>query len=182
MTNRSVKEVMLNAEGNLHGRWTWTNLYRPVCLVVILLVVGTGAGQPTGPPQTMADTMPTVRPVDKPPTVSFSVEPCYPYVARDAGKEGVVVILIPLDVYGRTSLFSRAEKDSLMLLCYSIKRLDSFHVAIIEGYPDDWFFVSNLLKVIPRWRFLPSVIMGKPVRSTITIKYAYVLSGLKQGG
>jgi len=124
--------------------------------------------------------------VDHPCTVLTKVDPQYPYVAQDAGKEGQVTVVVSLDDEGHmTSLPADMAQEFADRGCrihavqyeVSASMSRTVEVAVIKEAPPDWFFAANLLKVISEWRFDPWVVDGTPVSSFMTISYQYRLSG-----
>ncbi len=104
------------------------------------------------------------------------VDPEYPYVARMAGKEGQLVVLVYLDSLGRLSEFPPwVAGEGKCELEYGVEdRPVTADYAYTED-PPDWFFVENFLKVLPEWRFAPRLENGRPVRALLRIRYSFCL-------
>jgi len=98
------------------------------------------------------------------PKVIKKIDPTYPPVALDAGKEGEVAILIFIDSSGEISRFPYENAEG---------RVDFVKYLLIYEYPKGWFFADNLIKTLPGWHFAPAVENGKTICSYLKIKYTY---------
>lgn len=87
--------------------------------------------------------------------LAYRVSPEYPWVAREAGKEGKVVIKLLIDVNGKPIPFDGK-------LC-----------EVISEEPRDWFFAQKLLEVIEYWRFVPHIEDGRPMDYYLELCYTY---------
>ncbi|KAA3631294.1 MAG: hypothetical protein DWP97_13395 [Calditrichaeota bacterium] len=108
------------------------------------------------------------------------IDPEYPMVALDAGKEGKVSILVYVNEYGLLSSFpdnlinSRDER----IITYHISKHDSeydFQYIIVKEEPKDWFFADNLLEILPKWKFQPQVENGLAIPEFVIITYDFCL-------
>ena len=119
-------------------------------------------------------------PINRDIAVIYKVDPDYPIVAEEAGKEGKVILLIHVDEEGNLSLFPEGVEGSserpIQMLKFSVNgRKDSLEYVIATEEPKDWFFASNLVKVIPDWKFRPSIENGVPVPKFLFITYDFCL-------
>lgn len=124
-------------------------------------------------------------PINRPSTVLTKVDPEYPRVAEDAGKEGQVVFILPIDAAGYKSVFPDDLSRDFEKRGYRVQTLEyevaggvkrEFDVVIAKEEPADWFFASNLLRVISQWTFTPWIEDSKPVSAFMTIRYRYCLA------
>lgn len=108
--------------------------------------------------------------------VLHKLDPEYPWVAREAGKEGVITVLIYVDSTGALSIFpSWVGGDGIQKLEYRVAgERKLFNYAVKED-PPDWFFAHNFIKVLSSWSFAPRVENGRPVSSLLRIKYRFCL-------
>ncbi|MEA2031904.1 MAG: hypothetical protein U9N55_09975 [candidate division Zixibacteria bacterium] len=122
---------------------------------------------------------------NRPCTVLTKVDPEYPRVAEEAGKEGQVVLILPIDAVGFKSVFPDDLSRDFEKRGYRVQTLEyevagvvkrEFNVVVAKEEPADWFFASNLLKVISQWAFTPWIEDGKPVSAFLTISYNYCLA------
>lgn len=89
---------------------------------------------------------------------AYKVLPDYPLIALEVGKSGKVTVLVYVGVDGNLLKFSKNKSEYFLAGSENNLLFD-----IIFESPKDWFFASNVKKVIPRWRFLPHIEDGKPV-------------------
>ncbi len=124
-------------------------------------------------------------PINRPCSVLTKVDPEYPRVAEDASKEGQVVLILPIDASGNKSIFPDDLSRDFAKRGYRVRTLKyevaggierEFNVVIAREEPADWFFASNLLKVIPQWTFTPWIENSRPVSAFLTIRYDYCLA------
>jgi outer membrane biosynthesis protein TonB len=103
-------------------------------------------------------------------------DPEYPFVALDAGMEGVIVVLVYVDSTGELSTFPAwIAGDGIQTLEYRVGgKRKIFNYAVKEN-PPDWFFAKNFIKVLQKWVFAPRIEDGKPVNSLLRIKYRFCL-------
>lgn len=115
-------------------------------------------------------------PVTRQIQVLYKLDPEYPWVAREAGKEGLVVVLVYVDSTGGLSTFpSWVEGEGIQTLRYTVAgRRKVLNYAVKED-PPDWFFAHNLLKVLSNWMFSPRVENGRAVNSMLLIKFRFCL-------
>lgn len=125
-------------------------------------------------------------PVNRACTVLTKVDPEYPRVAEDAGKEGHVIVILSIDAGGNKSTFPDDLCRDFEKRGYRIKTIEydvggginrEFDVVVVKEEPADWFFASNLLRVIPQWTFTSWIKDSRPVSSFLTIRYRYCLIG-----
>ncbi|MCP4684077.1 MAG: hypothetical protein GY867_01395 [bacterium] len=115
-------------------------------------------------------------PLNRDIVVVRKVDPEYPYVARMAGKEGQLIVLVYLDSLGRLSEFPPwVSGEGKCTLKYRVAgRRMTADYAYSED-PTDWFFAPNFLRVLPEWRFAPRIENGRPVSSLLRIRYSFCL-------
>ncbi|MCM2271752.1 MAG: energy transducer TonB [candidate division Zixibacteria bacterium] len=150
---------------------------------------GLGAGDTTGEDELanepiVADYIPEVthRIIrDRPVTILTHMDPEYPFVARDAGKEGIIVAVVYIDSNGMASIIPNELRGTCNCIKTDTAKIDGdrriIDYAIVEN-PPDWFFGDNFRKVFPQWRFLPKIEDGKAVSSLLTIRYTFCLGTL----
>ena len=108
--------------------------------------------------------------------VVYKLDPEYPFVARDAGKEGGITVLVYIDSTGELSTFPPwIAGEGIQTLEYTVgNRTKVFNYAVKED-PPDWFFAQNFIKVLRTWVFAPRIVDGNPVNSLLRIKYRFCL-------
>lgn len=115
-------------------------------------------------------------PVTRQVQVVYKPDPEYPFVARDAGKEGNITVLVYIDSAGELTTFpdwiGGEEIQTFEYMVGSARRIVNYAV---KEEPPGWFFAKNFLKVLPEWVFAPSIRNGKPVSSLLRIKYNFCL-------
>ncbi len=115
-------------------------------------------------------------PISREVQVIHDVEPEYPWVANDAGKEGEVIFLVYIDSLGNLSSFQdRVSGDDIEMFQY----MDNGNIRdasfAYREEPQGWYFAQNFIKVLPEWKFSPKIVHGKPVGSFLRIKQYYCL-------
>jgi hypothetical protein len=106
------------------------------------------------------------------------VDPEYPFVALDAGREGEVIILLYVDVNGLPAKFpSWLQGDNIGVYSFQTHGIEHSANFAIKEEPKGWFFGANLLKVLPQWSFAPRIENGQPVNSLLRIRYRFCLGG-----
>lgn len=102
--------------------------------------------------------------------VAHKIEPEYPFVAQEARKEGTVTVLVYVDSAGALAMFPEwADGEGIKILEFKVRgERRSINYAVREE-PTDWFFASNVLRVLPEWRFIPKIERGRPVSSLLLI-------------
>ncbi len=118
----------------------------------------------------------SVRSLNRPIGVVRRVDPEYPYVAREANKEGEIIVLVYVDSVGELSTFPDwLQGDGIQTLEHTVNgKPRTLSYAVRESSPG-WFFAANFLKVLPQWRFVPRVSDSQPVGAPLRIKYTYCL-------
>jgi hypothetical protein len=108
--------------------------------------------------------------------VVVRVDPEYPLVARNAGKEGEIIALVYIDTTGELGLFPDwITGEEIRTLEFAVNgRRKSANYALYED-PTGWFFADNFLKVLPGWRFVPRIEDSRPVASLLRIRYHFCL-------
>jgi len=116
--------------------------------------------------------------------VLVAVKPEYPFVAQDAGKEGVAAIIVCIDETGKVSLFSDEIKQSFSKQHLQVENMSFkvdgtkrlFNYVVKDEKPDGYFFAKKVAEILPQWSFAPSMVKGQPVKSLIVIAHAFCLS------
>lgn len=104
------------------------------------------------------------------------VDPEYPWVAREEGKEGEIIVLVYLDSTGNLSTFPDwITGNGIRTLEYTVDGRTALAEYALSERPEGWYFASNFLKVLPHWRFAPCIENGRPVASLLRIKYTFCL-------
>lgn len=122
--------------------------------------------------------------VNKPCEVIEKEDPFYPQIAEDDGIEGEVAVILYINYDGEKANFPPLIAEEFRSRGYPIIRMkhkkrggiNQFEAILVYEQPRDWFFADNLLKVLPRWIFSPTIEKNQPVASFITIRYNYCLS------
>ncbi|MFZ2541771.1 MAG: hypothetical protein WAW75_08360 [Gallionella sp.] len=104
------------------------------------------------------------------------VDPEYPFVAREAYKEGKINVLVYIDSLGNLTTFPDwIAGETIKTLTFKLDgSIIKFNYAIKED-PQDWFFGKNFLEVLPKWKFIPGIKEGKPVNTLLNIKYTFCI-------
>lgn len=111
-------------------------------------------------------------------------DPFYPQVAEDDGIEGEVAVILYINFDGEKTTFPEQIAEEFRARGYTVIRMKQkkrggviqFDAVLVYEQPCDWFFGDNLLKVLPRWIFSPTIEKNQPVASFITIRYNFCLS------
>jgi len=115
-------------------------------------------------------------PVTRQVQVVYKPDPEYPFVARDAGKEGNITVLVYIDSAGELTTFPDwIGGEGIQTLEYTVGSTRRIVNYAVKEEPPGWFFAKNFLKVLPEWVFAPSIRNGKPVSSLLRIKYNFCL-------
>jgi len=111
--------------------------------------------------------------------VVTQVDPEYPFVAREAGKQGKASILVYVDTDGVVGPYPAGTTSSRYKIRTNCFTVDSksrlYDYVIADEFPRHWFFAENLLKVLPQWRFRPRIISGQPTGNYLLITYHFCL-------
>ena len=116
---------------------------------------GTGTTVPTPPP--------AVRPLQrvvrvggnlKAPHQTFSVDPAYPPLAREAHIWGAVVVDALIDEHGNV-----------------------VQVRVLSGHP---FLIDAALKAVGQWKYEPTTLNGQPVSVELQVQVHFMLNRKKQ--
>ena len=91
--------------------------------------------------------------LDRPPRVTARVPPVYPYRARQREIEGEVRVKFLVSAEGVAS-----------------------RVSVVDADPPGWF-EEAVLQIIPRWRFRPGVVEGRPVNAWMVTTVRFQLDG-----
>lgn len=113
---------------------------------------------------------------DRDVAVVHTVEPEYPFVAQEAGKEGQITVLVYVDSTGSLASFPGwIDREGVQSLEFTIRGERRVVNYAVREEPVDWFFAANFLKVLPDWKFTPRIEKGLPVSSLLRIKCNYCL-------
>jgi hypothetical protein len=52
----------------------------------------------------------------------------------------------------------------------------TFNYIVEKEQPADWFFAKKLAEVLPKWKFAPATLNGKPVKALLPFTHAFCLS------
>ena len=108
-------------------------------------------------------------------------DPEYPFVAREADKQGRVSILIYVGEDGKVSAFpegTTAHNYTIQSREFTVDgRRNRFDYVIALEEPDGWYFSDNLLKVLPSWVFRPEIRNGHTVSDFLIVTYSFCLGG-----
>jgi len=108
--------------------------------------------------------------------VKKKIDPEYPFVAKDEGKEGEIIVLVYIDSIGELSLFPEHIVGDIHTLQYVKNgQTTQFQYAAKED-PTGWYFIDNFLQVLTAWEFSPRIVDGTPVSAPLRIKYRFCLS------
>ena len=105
------------------------------------------------------------------------VNPVYPWVAKQSGKEGKSSVLLYIDSEGYIADFPDwFHREGIKKLSYEINGKIFIGEYIVTEEPADWFFAKNFIDVLPMWRFSPHIQRGKPISAFIRINYTFCLT------
>jgi len=115
-------------------------------------------------------------PVTREVQVVHKVDPEYPFVARDAGKEGRITVLVYVDSSGELTTFPPwIVGEGIQTLEYTVGGVSRTIDYAVKEDPPGWFFAQNFVNVLPKWVFSPRIENGKPICSLLRIKYNFCL-------
>lgn len=108
--------------------------------------------------------------------VILRTDPEYPFVARDAAKEGEITVLVFIDSNGELATFPAwLSGEGIKTLEYTINGEGKVFQYAMKEEPAGWFFAKNFLKVLPKWTFTPKIESGISVPSLLRIKFNFCL-------
>lgn len=118
-----------------------------------------------------------IPPVNQEITVVRRVDPEYPLVALDSRKEGEVTVIVHIDSTGLLTTFPDwVQGEQIQTVEFTVDgNTQRFNYAAHEE-PSGWYFAEHLLKVLPKWQFVPRIVDGAPVSALLRIRYRYCLN------